>query len=620
MSWLLRSVTPWLASWPLALLVVLLASTETGAQPGGEAPETIRVPSVTLDVTPGEGTLDDRYVATVRVAHANDSSLEHYQPPGFDDFEIVDRKSDQTWAQGGSSGTSLPIVFLTYHYVLTPRTAGILRIEPARVRIDGEELRSRARGIRVRDGLDDAPGSPAGTGQDPGHGGKTDRRRPGSSSPAPTIPPLVSEPGESWPEIFVRVHADRTTAFVGQQVTVTWMVYTRHELIEIEPNAPRLDDFWSEILSEPSTFVSQRQEIVGGMRYQVYEVSRRALFPLRAGQLQLAPYSARLATLYTPLGSTTEVRSEPLDIEVRALPAGAPAGFHPSYVGMFRLQASVDRRSIALGESAILTLVVKGHGALRRTLPPKLEFEGFVVEPPRDYQESVQTTGTGLLGQRVYRYWCTPERPGEQTIPAIAIPYFDPRSGSYHMARSQPIAISVVAAEPAHSGPRARTASRPSPARGTRVIPWLAAGIAGLVLLALASWQVRRRRGSATATAGHAVEAGFLAAREHLAGGRTTDFFGALASVLEHTIARYLARSIRSLTREQLLAALAERGLDVSNVECVASELRQCDLARFASSRAPASEMEAALHRVRELVRELERARRHRQEGRASRD
>lgn len=610
----------------IALLATSWQGTDANAQnrsgSGNVDGKVATLPSITMDVAPGAGTLDDRFVATVRVALIDIASLEHYEPPALDDFELVDHRSDRTTADHYQPGQGrIAAVFLTYRYTLAAKRTGVLRIGSARARISGADYRTGARGIEVKDVLDqiDSPTSS----QTPRPAPRPTPHRPGPPvSPPTTGPdPGASDGPGSLPEIFVRVHADKTAAYVGEQITVTWTLFTRHEIIEIEPDMPRMDDFWSEILFEPSTFSSHRDDVVGGVRYKVFTVSRRALFPLRPGSLVLAPYRATVATLYTPLGKRVDVVGEPLTIEAKPLPEGAPDGFNPSFVGRFRLSAAIDRPRVELGQPFTLTLVVKGHGAIRRTGAPVLSFPDFDIEMPREFKESVQTTDKSVLGQRIYRYLFTARKLGPQTIPAIEIPFFDPMSGRYSGAKSRALDIEVL---PVGSSPDGEDASATGAGAQTGDLDesrgWSTAvavvvtviAVAVVIVLWIGVLAVRRSRShqrpaaSASSSPHSYVTERLQAAEEHVQARRTSELFAELTRILEHYISQHSKSSTGLPTRDQRLAQWRTDGADPSLLARVEEELDLCDLARFAASRVTEDDMRAAVTRVRQLARELD--------------
>ena len=83
------------------------------------------------------------------------------------------------------------------------------------------------------------------------------------------------------------------------------------------------------------------------------------LFPTTPGQATIDP-----ATVTTSGGFFTrgaQVQSDPISIEVKPLPAGAPADFNGA-VGQFEIKATPDRLSTRLGEPVTLQVELSGAG------------------------------------------------------------------------------------------------------------------------------------------------------------------------------------------------------------------------------------------------------------------
>jgi hypothetical protein len=566
-------------------------------------------PSITMDLSPAKGTVDDVFELTVRISLSGDDVLQHYEAPELDEFQVLERSSDHTKTSTSTGADAPKQRFSSYRYSLTPRRNGLLRIERARMRVNGRTYETSARVVEVVSALDvDALDNPsAARSHSPDISPGRSPMEASSGRQPFTPPPLPTD--RPPPEIFVHASTDRDVAYVGQQVTVTWVLYTRHELIEFEPEVPRLDDFWTEILYEPATFVRQGEIFLSGIRYQVVVVSKRALFPLRPGRLSIEPYRARASALYTPLGDHMIVHSQGIEIHALPLPEGAPASFDDSYVGLFKVSASVDRTTIPLGEPLLLGVTVRGHGAIRRTTPPPLKVEGFEVQRVPDFRESVHSTDRTAIGMREYRYWLTPKQAGILTIPAIRIPYFDPRTGTYESALSQALTVAItddVRRATVHSDTD-DSFLQPASARDPRSALrwWFPAGLAGLaaVFFGLA-WRLRAR--SHLAQEGRkARRLRFQQAERYLEDSRWSEFFGELAALMERALQVHLNTPVRSLTRERLLAMLDEHGLHRHVIERIGEQLELCDMARFASSEGNLAEMRDALQRVRELLRDI---------------
>ncbi len=151
------------------------------------------------------------------------------------------------------------------------------------------------------------------------------------------------------------------------------------------------------------------------------------------------------------IGDQTAV-CEPLTFAVRELPSNAPAGLFLG-VGDFQVEASIDRREIALGEETVLALKVLGLGDQSNldSLPwPDLSAveayrRAFLIEPGTESWNARKTT-------RLFRYRLKPRRPID-AVPALAYVCFDPRLGVYQSRVTSSVSLTVRLAEARESEP-----------------------------------------------------------------------------------------------------------------------------------------------------------------------
>lgn len=603
-----------LACWLALLAALLVPAAARAGQPS----------SFTLEVSPQRGTLSDTYIATVKIEIPGIRGPDRYWDPDFRDFRVVDSQtklatSSRIDPQRGQRLTTIEI----RRYVLAPSRAGRLLVGPAKVRIGSDEYETRSARVVVRGAGDATPGN-LDDDDDPtaGAGGGV----PGFRPPDPS-----AHAGE---DMFLHAVTDKDQVYVGEQVTVTWLLYTRAEVLKFEPRPPRLDDFWSETLHEPDAYFTYHDDRVGRIPYVAAVVSKRALFPTKAGTLRIPPFEARVATLSTAVGSGETLRSKPLRLEVVPLPDGAPPGFDPTYVGQFTAEASVDRSRIDAADALTLTLSVRGTGAIRRTEPPVLEVPGFEFRAPRDFDQDVDLSSNEVKGERTYRYWTTPTEGGKQVIAAIEIPYFDPSTGRYEAARTRPMTVFVEgdpnAVQAIETGSNRENVIsrdirliRSGDQIGSRVALrlhdsswfWILA-LAPPLLFALIVITDRVREGLKKETprarlrrARGRARQRFRVAEIHLRGNRPPKFFAELAHVISEHIAERVGQPVRSMTRAEMRAFLAEKGFDDTTIKQIVDSLESFDFARFAPSAAGAEEMRAALRRTRELLRRIERTR-----------
>lgn len=134
--------------------------------------------------------------------------------------------------------------------------------------------------------------------------------------------------------------------------------------------------------------------------------------------------------------------SNQLSITVKALPP-PPSGFTGS-VGKFSIMSTLEPKEIPAGEAATIKITVRGNTRPTSigevTLPKIDDCETFTPEK----QTISDTTSTGFTTRKTYKYMIIPRQKGIVAIPAISLPYFDPESGTYQTASSEPQTLTVT--------------------------------------------------------------------------------------------------------------------------------------------------------------------------------
>jgi hypothetical protein len=604
----------------LALAALAAAAVAAPARPAHAAPPV----EFSLKVTPTTGTVDDEFVATVQITIRGVNGADRFWEPDWGDFTVADKRTQQStqWTYDPQNGQEVRSVEVR-RFLLKPKRAGRIRVGEAKLRVDGVDYTTKPVVVEVL-----AAGQAA-QGQNNPPGGQSP---PSGQTPPPQTPGGYPPPDPSIVgPTFLHVVVDKPKVRVGEQVTVTWLLYTRAEVLKFEQKPPRFDDLWSETLYEPQNYLQYSEDVVNGRTYAVAVVSKKALFPTKAGKVVIPAFKAEVATMATPFGSPLRLSSKEIPLEVEALPPGAPPGFDPGMVGQFEIDAQIDRDNVPAGESLELTLTVRGQGAIRRTKTPVLAFDGFEVYPPRDFQERVDTTADPVRGERRYSYVLTPQKGGQLAIGPIAVPYFNLQTGRYDVARADALRVKVVG-DPKAAGAGSSSENvigrdirpphdvvRASPAVLAELpehgwFRWLlllpGAAFVGVIAV---DWlrehltrdtpraRLRRARGRARKR--------LRVAESHIKYGRASKFFAEIARVLTEHVEERAGEPVAALTRDQLRRLLGDRGFPPETIDAIVSELENCDFARFAPSASGPGEMRAAMRRVRDLLGAIERVR-----------
>lgn len=448
----------------------------------------------------------------------------------------------------------------------------------------------------------------------------------GSAAPTEPIPGGSDGPTEAQGDLFLWTRLDKSRVHVGEQLIYTLEVYERLPFPNIQLRAlPGFQDFWSEELPEGDN----RTETVAGVPYRVHPGLRRGLFPQKAGMLTITAAEVGV-------GMRRRVRGRPTTIEVLPLPVdGRPADFSANNVGLYTIEAAIDRAKVKQGEPFTLTVTISGTGNIRVVDPGAWpELDGM-----RRYDPKVETrpaVGMRLGGDRIYQFLIIPERAGTLTIPPHRFSFFDPATASYQTVSSQPIEVTVLAdaaapapsaaAEPAAPGPAARPTKSAeddllaplitpdSLSRVTSDSAWLTPGrftagmlLAPAVLAATTGGRALWRRygpdEASRASAARAAKQRELVAQAERGVATGEGFYPALAQLLQGLALARAGAPGEGLPRRALLELLKQRGAAAPDLERLGRLLDRCDAARFGAASEGPGERKAALDEALALLR-----------------
>jgi hypothetical protein len=425
-----------------------------------------------VDVTSAvdRNSLDPEDTLTFTVSVSSDGELSNAQPtlPPMSDFEILNQWSNQETRSTLITGVNGPefktMRSFKYNFMLQPKREGTLSIGATEVVIDGKTYNTKPISIRVGKGL--GAQNPQPRGQSPGGiqmppGFEDDdevedlfsqllRRRlpPGQGGPGAPGGPIGSRtlPINPKEAFFIQVDTDKTEAYVGEQVTVSFYLYTRGQIRDLDTlKYPSLTGFWKEDI-EIATHLNFSQEIVNGLPYRKALLASFALFPIKDGQATIDSYTAKCTVLGMDSMSgfgrpyTFTKSSTPIKIKVKPLPVeGRPADFSGA-VGDFQVSARVDDNSVVSHQPFTYKIRFEGHGNAKLIeLPPFTPPDGMELY---DTQKDAKFFTNGTSYQD-FNILLIPRREGEFTMPSVTVSVFDPVKKKYVEKATDPIRVIV---------------------------------------------------------------------------------------------------------------------------------------------------------------------------------
>ena len=348
-----------------------------------------------------------------------------FKAPSFEGFDVL---AGPAISQGSSvqivNGSMTKSVSYTYTFVLLPQAAGNVTIGAAEVKVDGSSYRTRPLPIEI---------------VNEGEGSRAQQQQGGSNRADDTQADAQSRIGKD--DILLRAVVSRSSVYKNEPLHVAFKLYTRVPYVNIVPeSAPSFNGFWSQDLSDPNSARVGRETYAGKV-YETRVLYDYLLYPQQVGSLTIDPVDmtvvaqvvvqSRHADPFFGGGREVfnvprKVQSQRATVQVKALPAGAPASFSGA-VGNFTMDTQFPSERIAANSGATVTVKISGTGNLTFVQAPKLplptSFEQYNVKTT----ESINTSAEGAYD-----------------IEPIEFTYFDPQRVQYVTLKSKPLTLEIT--------------------------------------------------------------------------------------------------------------------------------------------------------------------------------
>ncbi|MCE1188614.1 MAG: BatD family protein [Ignavibacteria bacterium] len=264
--------------------------------------------------------------------------------------------------------------------------------------------------------------------------------------------------------VFIRASADKTTAYIGEQINVTYKLYTRARIQAPQVSKlPSYQNFWSEeIVIPPNTPATQ--EVVNGKQYVAYLLKKAALFPSSSGELSVTPMRLKIPVLIekrrkpsnNPFddffndpffnNQTQKVEFEAVSntLKIKAQPYpdnGKPASFNGA-VGNYTMSVTFDKTKGKQNEPISMKVTIAGTGNIQLISPPELNLPATIEKYDPKINDEILRSGT-VSGKKVFEYLLIPRTEGQLNLKGIEFSYFSPDKHKYFTVTSQPVTLQI---------------------------------------------------------------------------------------------------------------------------------------------------------------------------------
>jgi len=587
--------------------------------------------SISSDVDREDLALDDELTLTITVS-GSISNIPKPQIPDLDGFSAYSAgRSQNISIINGQISSSV-----SFTYILVPNDVGDFSLGPFTIDYKGKTYSAGPIDVKVTP--------------------KAARKAQGPSYTYPEDEEEVyeRETRKEAKELFIETYVDKLTAYVNEQITLTFAFYQAVNLFENPVySPPSVTGFWTEDMPPQK----KSYKIINNKKYLVIEI-KTALFATSSGEFTIGP--ARLEASVEDLerfssrspfdvfdrdpfsmfrrGKPIILTTDPIRVTILPLPEeGKPLNFKGD-VGSFDIAVGTDKDTVEENQPITLKIKIKGKGNIKTTSSPDLPDIPDVRFYDSGSSENISKENYVVQGEKIFEKVVIPKKEGNFTIGPIEYSYFDPVAKKYIEKKISSIAINATASE------EPSITETPFPVMGltkeevkllkkdicyiktspARLEPrgsflyknkgfWLINIATLFILLFLYIYEAHRERmrtdiGYARSRGARRLASRRLKrARNIMAKANVKEFYAEIYRAVIEYIADRLNIPHPSITKDVLEGRLEEKGASKKAVEELKELFDLCDMARFASGNFTKEDMRKTLEEATRVIEDLER-------------
>ena len=513
---------------------------------------------------------------------------------------VSSQMSSQTIINGKSSSS----VSVEFTCTFRADKKGEYTITPATINVGGKNYSTQPTSITIAEATS-TPQQGTGTGR---------------QAPDPVtiydIDSHTSDRNVSGKDVFVRIILSKPTAYENEAIECTIKLYTKYQINEFRPTTlPAFDGF----LVEEVPFQAQLNKVenVNGQDYMTALLKKCILFPQKSGKLTInsgvydlsvVQYDIIDFGMYSvrePHTKSLVINSNSASVNVKSLPAGAPAGFNGA-VGHFTASTSLSANSFRTNEPATLTYEIKGTGNIKYIEDPVIDFPAEFEQYTPESTSDAKMNGASVSGTTRIDYTFIPKEVGNYTIGIEPFSYFDPADGQYHTVDLQSYDIKVQKGVEVAPGQRQDVSARNTDILYihsgvgelshdhsyiiTKSWYWIIYAVMVAALAGTAVYVGASRRRNADVVRSRLSKASKVARRRLNAASQcmkrndSEQFYAEMLRALWGYLSDKLSIPSSQLTRQSIAAQMTERGASDELAARSIEILDECEMARYTPS------------------------------------
>jgi hypothetical protein len=560
-------------------------------------------------------------VLEVSFSVVNGTGIQKFQRPSFANFDIVGGPLQSSYfsnINGKSANT------IRFTYFVKPTKLGQLSIQGATAIMDGKTIRSNDITVKIvkantaskarSKGQLDPANDPLFNTNPNNNIGQTPLSK--SAPNARTNKPTLNQ-DDIAKKIFARVDVDKKEAYLGEQITASYNVYSQ---VNIEagirkPSSPQ--GFWTQDLSDNLNPMECERVVENGKEYKKYTLRKSALFATQPGTLQIPPIEIEGAVEYGTeetsligglLSLLTEgnegqipfkIQTKTVEVTAKQLPT-TTLNTNNISIGNYTLESNIDKAEITTDDVVTMKIIVRGNGNIKLIQAPTIQIPGDFETIQPKATDTITSTLVALSGYKTFSYTLSPRNAGTLFIPPATFTYFNPSTGQYEQAATIGYTIKVLPGKKKVSNNKAlpqdihdiRNSKEVITADNVylpeRALYWLLYLIP-LCLLIASSWYKNKYTSSYKSAnkqkdASHIAQQRLSIATEMLKEHNANGFYNETAKAMWLYLSDKLGIPMSKLNKNSIIQQLAEQGINQTMQADIQYLLDTCDACLYGAS------------------------------------
>ena len=544
---------------------------------------------------PGRVYEGDRFAVTFRLTNARGSDLKVPEIEGCRLIYGPAQSTSQSYQVINGRAESSSAVEYTYYYKADK--AGTFTIPAASVVADGKRMSTNPVKFTVHEAAD--------------------RSTPGSQRPVDVDDPDSQTAGRkvNADDVFVRIILSRPSAYEQEAIACTIKLYTKYSISSFLPTRqPAFDGF---LIQEMDVQPALNEiETYRGQQYMTAILKHCIIFPQKSGRLTINSGNYDISVVQydnvnmgmfqvrQPREQKIKVSSNSASIDIKPLPQPRPEGFNGA-VGKFEVDSRLVGNSFRTNDPATLIYTIKGTGNIKYLKEPAIDFPSEFEQYSPKSDIDTHVVGNDVTGTMTVEYTFVPQSVGNFTIGSDKFVYFDPSAGKYVTLNTPtyPIKVTKGLSAPAATDDQKAIENKNSdirhiylgdkqPSMSHPIIvmqTWYWLVYAALAVIAGAIIVANRKRakrnadvtGRRLAKASKVAKKRLKAAAAYLKTGDADKFYEEMLRALWGYLSDKLAIPTSGLNRENVEAAMLDKGYTPEAIKPIMQVLDDCEMARY---------------------------------------